>query len=81
MQNEKHPLTLEFPEHAIDIAKLKSDDPDFAELAKEYHKLDHHIYGLEASDIPTTDSNFVALKSRRVALKDQIYQKLINGDF
>jgi len=81
MQNEKHPITHEFPEHAIDIAKLKSDDPEFAALAKEYHKLDHHIYGLEASNIPTTDSHFVELKNRRLTLKDQIYQKLINGDF
>ena len=81
MQNEKHPLNHEFPEHAIDITKLKSDDPEFSALAKEYHKLDHHIYGLEASDIPTTDNHFVELKKRRLALKDQIYQKLINGDF
>ena len=81
MQNEKHPLTHEFPEHAIDITQLKSDDPVFAALAKEYHKLDPHIYGLEASNIPTTDSHFSELKSRRVALKDQIYQKLIQGDF
>ncbi|NQZ94025.1 MAG: DUF465 domain-containing protein [Moritella sp.] len=81
MQNEKHPLIHEFPDHAINIAKLKSDDPEFSALAKEYHQLDHHIYGLEASDIPTTDSHFSELKSRRVALKDQIYQKLIQGDF
>ncbi|QFI39433.1 DUF465 domain-containing protein [Moritella marina ATCC 15381] len=81
MQNEKHPLPHEFPEHAIDIAKLKSDDPAFAALAKEYHQLDHHIYGLEASNIPTTDANFIELKTRRLVLKDQIYQKLIQGDF
>ena len=81
MQNEKHSLPHEFPDHAIDIAKLKSDDPEFAALAKEYHKLDHQIYGLEASNIPTTDSNFIELKNRRLVLKDQIYQKLINGDF
>lgn len=81
MQNEKHPLQHEFPDHVIDIAKLKSDDPEFAALAKEYHKLDHQIYGLEASDIPTTDSHFNKLKSRRLILKDQIYQKLIHGNF
>ncbi len=81
MQNEKHPLPHEFPEYAIDIAKLKSDDPEFATLAKEYHQLDHHIYGLEASNIPTTDTHFMALKNRRLVLKDQIYQKLITGDF
>jgi len=81
MHNEKHPLPHEFPDHAIDIAKLKSDDPEFSTLAKEYHKLDHHIYGLEASNIPTTDDHFVELKNRRLVLKDQIYQKLINGDF
>lgn len=83
MQNEKHPLHLEFPDHAIDIdiAKLKSDNPEFTTLAKEYHQLDHQIHGLEASGIPTTDSHFSELKSRRLALKDQIYQKLIQGDF
>lgn len=81
MQNEKHPLTHEFPEHSIDIAKLKTDDPEFAALAKEYHQLDHQIFGLEASKIPTTDKHFSELKNRRLVLKDQIYQKLINGDF
>lgn len=81
MQNEKHPLANEFPDHAIDIAKLKSDDPEFAALAKEYHQLDHQVYGLEASNIPTTDSHFSELKNRRVVLKDQIYQRLIQGNF
>ena len=81
MLYEKHNLEHEFPEHTVAISKLKSDNPEFAALAKEYHKLDHKICGLEASAVPTTDANFVDLKQRRLVLKDLLYQKLINGDF
>ena len=81
MLYEKHNINHEFPDHSVAIANLKSNDPEFAALAKQYHKLDHQICGLEANEVPTTDVNFMALKSQRVVLKDQIYQKLINGDF
>lgn len=81
MLGEKHNLEHEFPDHIIEIAKLKSDNPEFAKLAREYHKLSHTIYGLEVNDVPTTDERFKALKGRRVELKDLIYKKLINGEF
>ncbi|WP_025822015.1 YdcH family protein [Shewanella marina] len=76
MLGENHLLVLEFPEDAELIEHLKQNDEAFAQKAKRYHQLDHTIRGLEVSNVPTTDENFMQLKSERVVLKDEIYQYL-----
>ncbi|ADN76886.1 protein of unknown function DUF465 [Ferrimonas balearica DSM 9799] len=79
MLGENHALIFDFPEYRDVIHHLKETDEAFAQLAKEYHELDHKIRGLEVNAVPTTDENFVALKSRRVALKDELHKRLLNG--
>lgn len=74
-----HALTIEFPEYVDKIAELKQLDADFARMANEYHKLDHQIAGLESRDMPVSDQHFEELKMQRLQLKDQIYQRLLNG--
>lgn len=79
MLGENHALIFEFPKYKDAIHNLKMSDEDFARMAKEYHSLDHRIRGLEKNAIPTSDSTFTSLKTRRVELKDAIYQRLSNG--
>ncbi len=68
-----HNLDNEFPESIELIQQLKRDDPQFAQMASEYHALDHKVRGLEMCDIPTSDENYEDLKKRRLYLKDQLY--------
>ncbi len=79
MLGENHALMYEYPEHKEKIHQLKQSDDAFAQMAKEYHDLDHQIRGLEVNGVPTSDQHFVELKARRVTLKDQLHQRLLNG--
>ncbi|SHH28509.1 YdcH family protein [Ferrimonas marina] len=79
MLGENHALMYEYPELKEKIHQLKLSDEAFAQMAKEYHDLDHEIRGLEVNGVPTTDSRFVELKARRVHLKDQLHARLVNG--
>ncbi|WP_434355785.1 YdcH family protein [Parasalinivibrio latis] len=79
MQGENHALVYEFPEYKDKILALKESDTDFQEQAKEYHKLDHKIRGLESANIPTDDQHFNELRLRRAQLKDAIHERLKNG--
>ncbi|MCT7653824.1 DUF465 domain-containing protein [Oceanimonas sp. NS1] len=74
-----HTLAEEFPEHAERISELKLNDEEFAQLAREYHKVNHEIEGLEACNLPISDAEFEGLKLRRHQLKEQIYKGWFNG--
>ncbi|AEY02750.1 hypothetical protein GU3_14985 [Oceanimonas sp. GK1] len=74
-----HTLAEEFPEHAEHITALKLNDEEFARLAREYHKVNHEIEGLEACNLPISDAEFESLKLRRLELKEQIYKGWFNG--
>ena len=71
-----HSLYDDFPEYHDRIKQLKLENETFARLATEYHQLDHHVYGLERRNIPTSDQHVEELKVRRVHLKDELYQML-----
>ncbi|WP_240464811.1 YdcH family protein [Paraferrimonas sp. SM1919] len=71
-----HALVVEFPEYIEVINELRRSDMWFAEKAKEYHQLDHKIVALEERDVPISDALFMALKSRRVHLKDWLFEQI-----
>ncbi|GLP98113.1 YdcH family protein [Paraferrimonas sedimenticola] len=80
MLGENHGLNYEYPQHLSTIAKLKSENSEFAAMAKEYHQLDHSIRGLENQNVPTSDENFVGMKARRAELRDWLHAKIMaNG--
>ncbi len=76
MLGENHALILEYPQHKERIHQLKVSDPEFREMAKEYHQLDHQIRGLEQNQVPTDDGHFNELKMRRAQLKRQLVEML-----
>ncbi|BDY06302.1 MULTISPECIES: DUF465 domain-containing protein [Ferrimonas] len=80
MLGESHALVDDFPDYKDKIHSLKHMDVEFATMAREYHSLDHQIRGLEMNDVPTSDEEFSRLKMRRVELKDQLYNRIINSD-
>jgi len=76
MSDFSHSLYDDFPEYHERINQLKLENEEFARMAKEYHKIDHSVRGLEMQKIPTTDQHFEELKLRRVHLKDELYHML-----
>ena len=76
MSDISHSLYADFPEYHQRINQLKLENEEFARKAKEYHKIDHSVRGLEMQKVPTTDQHFGELKSRRAYLKDELYQML-----
>jgi uncharacterized protein YdcH (DUF465 family) len=72
-----HSLYTDFPQYHSRINQLKLENENFARMAASYHKIDHHIHGLQMRDIPVTDEAFSAMKTRRSRLKDQLYQIIL----
>jgi len=76
MSEIHHSLYDDFPDCRERINQLKLENEDFARLAAEYHKIDHHVRGLEMNDVPMSDKSFEELKYKRLVLKDELYRIL-----
>lgn len=75
----KHILTQEFPEFAEKIHLLKVENEHFKKLFHEFDELDHEIYRVESDAAPASDEALNDLRVKRVHLKDEIYQFLVNN--
>ena len=76
MHVDHHPLIKDFPELRAQLHSLRQDDQEFARLADEYETLDRRIYEVEDGRASLDDLALQALKTERVALKDQIAERL-----
>jgi uncharacterized protein YdcH (DUF465 family) len=76
MLAEKHHLSIEFPEFREQIHLLKTTDPEFEELHREYDELDDEIRRTELEIEAHSDVFLENLKKRRVQLKDTLYKML-----
>jgi len=74
MQNEKHDLLHELPEHRDAIHALKTRNAHFARMFVEYHQINREILRIEAEIEPASDAYLEDKKKRRLKLKDQLYQ-------
>lgn len=75
----RHNLTLEFPEFEEKVNNLKIENSHFKKLFHEFDSLDHEIYRIECDAEPATDETLNDLRIKRVHLKDEIYQFLMNN--
>lgn len=75
----KHILTQEFPEYETKISNLKVENAHFKKLFHEFDELDHEIYRIESDSEPASDDALNELRKKRVHLKDEIYQFLVNN--
>jgi len=78
MPIEHHSLLKEFPEFRDRIHELKTGNPLFATLYKEYQELDKQIFRIEEEIETPSDQYTEELKKKRVHLKDQLYDMLRN---
>lgn len=75
MPLQKHPLDREFPEYADRLQALRQDG-HFQHLCEEYEQLDERIYQIEAGRKPHDHLLLLGLKLQRVALKDELLERL-----
>jgi uncharacterized protein len=72
-----HDIAHEFPEYLEKIRSLKSSDGHFAKLFNEYDQDNHAIKKYELGGGAISDDALEVLKKKRLKLKDQIYQRLL----
>ena len=74
---ENHDLHHEFPQYEDKIHTLKVSNNHFKKLFDEYHTTNKEIHRVETSGV-YTDSELTELRSRRLNLKDQLFDMLKN---
>ncbi|MEL7093586.1 MAG: DUF465 domain-containing protein [Pseudomonadota bacterium] len=76
MSHTPHELAQDFPEHAQQISTLRQTDAHFAKLTDAYHAVNRNVHRAETRVEAVSDEHLVALRKRRMALKDEIYAAL-----
>jgi uncharacterized protein len=79
MSHVAHELHEEFPDKIETIKALKGTNAHFARIADAYHNLNRSIHRMETDVEPTDDATFESLKKKRLSLKDQIAQFLLEA--
>lgn len=74
-----HDIAHEFPEHIEKIRDLKSNDAHFSKLFNEYDEDNHAIKKYELGGGVITEEALEDLKKKRLNVKDQIYQRLMQA--
>ncbi|HYG91803.1 MAG TPA: YdcH family protein [Azospirillum sp.] len=69
---QRHDLESEFPEHRAKLPGIRAANERFRAIESDYASLDREILTAEENGIPITDDHFMALKRRRLALKEQL---------
>ena len=69
-----HSLSVEFPELAPVIHRLKTEDAHFARLLTEHDEIDQRITRDEEKIEVLNDETLHQLKQQRLKLKDELYR-------
>lgn len=80
MENEPHDLAHEFPELKDRIHELKTSDAHFQRLFNDYHEVNREIHRIEQGVENHADDYTEDLKKKRLALKDELFGKLQQGE-
>jgi len=76
MIQDHHPLAQDFPELKDKIHLLKTSNPHFARLEREYEEVDKAIVRLESGIEHGSSIALEQKKQQRVSLKDALYDML-----
>ena len=76
MTVEHHSLINEFPALRDRIHALKTGNPEFARLYREYQEIDKAVYRIEEGIETPSDDYTEDLKRQRVRLKDRLFALL-----
>ena len=78
MLDEPHDLASELPELSDRIRLLTADDTDFRTKLGSYDALDAEIQEIELAGTPIDDRYAEDLKKKRLALKDELFARLVS---
>jgi len=76
MSHTPHELAEEFPNQLEALHSLKQDDAHFAKLCDSYHEVNRAIRRAETQIDPVAEEEESRMRRERLALKDEIAQKL-----
>lgn len=76
MSHTPHELADDFPEHAEKIAALKQTDAHFDRMVTAYHDINREVHRAETDVEPVSDVHMVAMRRKRMQLKDEIFAAL-----
>ena len=76
MSHTPHELAEEFPNQLEALHSLKQDDAHFAKLCDSYHEVNRAIHRAETQIDPVAEEEESRMRRERLALKDEIAQKL-----
>jgi uncharacterized protein YdcH (DUF465 family) len=76
-KHEKHDLRHEFPQHEERIHELKIENNHFRKLFDDYHHVNKDIHRLESTET-YTDDELNRLRKRRLHLKDELLNMIVN---
>lgn len=76
MSNTPHTLREEFPDQMDRIHALKVSDAGFAQLLVDYDEVNDEIHLAETNVQPAGHDHEIALRKRRLAIKDRIAEAL-----
>ncbi len=80
MSSTPHHLAEEFPEYAAQMRRLREKDGHFHRICGEYEDVNHQVHKAEVDIEPCDDQNMVALRKRRMVLKDEIFGMLTRAE-
>lgn len=72
MSHVPHLLSEEFPADAALLGTLRAEDGHLARLSDDYHEVNRDIHRAETNVAPCSDHHMIAMRRRRLELKDEI---------
>ena len=80
MSSTPHHLAEEFPEYATLLRALRDRDGHFHRICGEYEEVNHMVHKAETDIEPCDDLRMIALRKKRMALKDEIFGMLTRAE-
>ncbi len=80
MANTPHELAQEFPEYVNQIRHLRETDGHFYRISNEYHDINREVHRAETNVEPVDDFHMADIRKKRMQLKDEIYEMLVNHE-
>ena len=79
MSHTPHELAEDFPEFVDTLSRLRATNGHFSNLMDAYHEVNREVHRAETDIEPTSDAHLIEIRRKRMALKDEIYAMLREG--
>lgn len=80
MSHTPNELAEEFFDHTETMHKLREANAHFAKLSDEYHEINRAVHRAETDVEPTDDLHLADMRKQRLALKDEIWEMILEAE-